>query len=149
MIPRHCVTLDRILYNHSLIEIDLLERLVLEAGGTVPAPVAPVQENEPAPKPDPDDGPISTGSPGVCCPENQLGKDGKCTGCGTVLVPELRARYLHLLRDEIERDLGFDVLPHDGVRIVNVCGGYVVVVVPRSGDLPAALVEHLMGEAAL
>ena len=99
--------------------------------------------------PDPDDGPIPIrGAPGVCCPENQLGRDGRCTGCGTVLLPELRARYLHLLRDEVERGLEFDVLPHDGVRIVKVGGGYVVLVAPRAGDLPVALVEHLMSEAS-
>jgi len=102
----------------------------------------------PAPEPDPDDGPISTGSPGVCCPDNRLGRDGRCTGCGKVLLPELQSRYLHLLRDEIEATLQFSKYPYDGVRIVNICGGHVVVVVPRSGDLPTALVAHLMGEAA-
>lgn len=101
----------------------------------------------PAPEPDPDDGPISTGSPGVCCPENRLGRDGHCTGCGTALLPELQARYLHLLRDEIASTLEFDKLPHDGVLIVNVGGGYVVLVAPRAGDLPTALAEHLTSEA--
>ena len=85
---------------------------------------------------------------GGCCPERRLGKDGRCTGCGTVLLPELQARYLHLLRDEFEATLEFSRYPYESVMIVDMGGRYAVAVVPPTGDLPEALVEHLMGEAS-
>ena len=65
-----------------------------------------------------------------CCPGRELGVDGKCTECHAELLSEPHARYLHLLRDEIDARLTALDLPHDGVRIIEVSGAWTVVTIP-------------------
>jgi len=62
------------------------------------------------------------------------------------MIPEVQARYLRLMQDEVESTLRLNRYPCESVTIVNLGGRYAVVVVPPEGDLPEDLVAHLMGE---
>ena len=83
--------------------------------------------------------------PAGCCPERRIGTDGKCTGCGTVILPELQARCLHLVRDEVEAMLQFDRLPYETVAIVEVTGGFAIMVTPAK-EIPEWLADRLNEE---